>query len=90
MEAILGNKRRRLEQRRQESIDRQAERVSRTNKQQLEKLDERLGKGVGATKERERLQALIDEAESKKRKKKTKSKTKAASKESRKNNKKSG
>jgi len=36
-------------------------RTSRTHTQQLKVLDERLGEGVGATKERARLAALIEE-----------------------------
>jgi len=46
---------RRKEQRREEAVERQAARMSRTNKQQLELLNRKLGKGVGAVKERNRL-----------------------------------
>lgn len=39
-----------------------AERAKRSPQQQLKKLDDKLGVGVGAVKERARLQALIDKA----------------------------
>ncbi len=43
-----------------------AERASRSDKQQLEALDRRLGPGQGAQKERARLQARIEAASTKK------------------------
>lgn len=46
--------------RRENAQERQAERDSRTPKQQLALLDARLGDGVGAEKEREGLQHQID------------------------------
>jgi cell shape-determining protein MreC len=45
---------------------RQAERDERSPKEQLEKLDAKLGAGIGAKKERARLEKLIAEADSKK------------------------
>jgi len=45
--------------RRAEAAHRQLKRDQRSPKQQLAKLDSRLGKGVGAVKERARLQAQI-------------------------------
>ena len=84
MEVSLANKRRRLEARRQEAIDRQAQRETRSHKQQLELLDQRLGKDVGAKRERERLSSLIEEAEARsKRQKKTKTKSKEKNKKNR-------
>jgi len=49
------------EERRKEAEARQAERDQLTPEKQLARLDERLGVGVGAAKERARLQKLIDE-----------------------------
>ena len=62
----MSSKRRRLDERRQESIVRQTERDKRTPQQQLEKLDLLLGVGVGAIRERERLNAMIEKEELKK------------------------
>ena len=45
----------RKDKRREEALERQEARNQRTNKQQLEWLDEKLGKGQGAVKERKRL-----------------------------------
>lgn len=45
--------------RREEALERQKERDSRSAQQQLAFLDKRLGKGVGASKERKRLQSKI-------------------------------
>lgn len=49
------------EERRREAEARQKERDQLSAEEQLARLDERLGKGVGAARERARLQALIDE-----------------------------
>lgn len=49
------------EERRREAEARQKERDRLSAEEQLARLDERLGKGVGAARERARLQALIDE-----------------------------
>jgi hypothetical protein len=48
------------DERRSLAIENAEARAKRTPKQQLALLDERLGKGVGATRERARLQAEID------------------------------
>jgi hypothetical protein len=58
-----------MEFRREDAAKRQEARNARTPEQQLALLDSRLGAGKGARKERERLQAMIEEA-----KKETKSK----------------
>lgn len=50
------------EERRRRALERDAERRGRTPEQQLAVLDERLGPGVGAERERARLTALIDNA----------------------------
>lgn len=50
---------------REEAIERIEERNKRSAKQQMKILDERLGKGAGATKERERLAQQIDKADKK-------------------------
>ena len=47
------------ESRREMAAELEAERATRTPKQQLARLDERLGKDTGARKERARLQALL-------------------------------
>ncbi len=87
----MGNKRRRLEQRREEAVSRQAERDSRTPEEQLEKLDLLLGVGEGAKKERARLHRIIEEvALKKRRKKKDLSTSKESSKKAKKNNKRKG
>lgn len=49
------------EGRRREAEARQKERDRLSAEEQLARLDERLGKGKGAARERARLQALIDE-----------------------------
>lgn len=54
---MRGASRREREQRRQEADARSLDRVNRTPAQQLAVLDRRLGKGVGATKERAKLKA---------------------------------
>ncbi len=50
----------RLEQRRKEAKERDAFAASLTPKQKLANLDKKFGKGVGAKRERARLQKLID------------------------------
>lgn len=52
----------RKETRREEAKERQAERDKRTTQQQLDRLNQVLGEGQGATKERARLQKMIDAA----------------------------
>ena len=47
-------------QRREDAAEIAKERASRTNQQQLDILDLRLGKGIGAKKERARLLSLIE------------------------------
>jgi len=49
------------QERREKAETLAAERAKRTPQQQLARLDEKLGEGVGATKERARLQKLIDD-----------------------------
>ena len=56
----MGNKSRRLEERREEALERQSERSARTPVQQLEKLDILLGTDIGAERERARLQSIIE------------------------------
>jgi hypothetical protein len=84
----LGNKRRRLEERREEALERQTERSARTPIQQLEKLDIILGIGAGAKRERARLQLIIEERKLKQNK--TKKKSKENRNTQKKNNKKTG
>lgn len=48
------------ERRRREAAERQFDRDTRSPKQQIKLLDKRLGKGVGAKKERKRLNAQIN------------------------------
>lgn len=55
------NDRRRQEERREGAQRRQEARDSRTPQEQLQRLDELLGVGQGAQRERARLQALIKE-----------------------------
>ena len=54
----------------------QEERATRSPKQQLAVLDRRLGPGIGAEKERKKLQVLIDAPKPKKQADKVKSKKK--------------
>ena len=63
----------RREQLREEGDERQELRASRSNAQQIELLDQRLGVGEGAKRERARLAREIDEAMARKRKMKDKS-----------------
>ena len=64
----------RREQLREEGDERQELRASRSNAQQLELLNQRLGEGVGAKRERARLTQEID-ASIKEKKKKSESKS---------------
>jgi len=57
--AEFANSKQRREKRQDEAHARQMDRETRTPKQQLALLDKRLGKGVGAKRERERLALLI-------------------------------
>lgn len=52
----------RREARREEAVERQEHRAALSAAQQLARLDQRLGRGVGAQKERKRLQKLIQGA----------------------------
>lgn len=63
----------RREQLREEGEERQELRASRSNARQLELLDQRLGVGVGATRERARLAQEIDASIREKKKKKSES-----------------
>ena len=63
------NAKERIEIRRNNAAELKQARDIRTPKQQLEVLDMRLGVGIGAEKERKRLQNLIDNPPSKKNKK---------------------
>ena len=63
------NAKERIELRRAAASELKQARDARTASQQLEVLDKRLGAGVGAVKERKRLQYLIDNPPSKKNKK---------------------
>lgn len=51
--------RNRIRERREEAIERQSKRDNRTEKEQLEVLDNRLGINIGAEKERARLLNII-------------------------------
>lgn len=63
--------RRRIEQRRKTAAELKERRASLTDEQQLQRLDQLLGKNEGAVKERKRLAARIAEAKKPKSKKKT-------------------
>lgn len=60
------------QQRHEEAIVRQSAYDKRTPEQQLQILDERLGKGLGAKKERAKLNSIIAQRAAKKNKKKQK------------------
>jgi len=51
------------EERFNEAVERAMSRASRTASEQMDLLDERLGKGVGARRERARLMKLIEKGE---------------------------
>jgi len=68
----------RQELRQSEALERQKVWGIMTPQQQLEDLDRRLGKGVGATKQRTRLQYAIDYPQSKNQKKGKSKKSKKA------------
>jgi hypothetical protein len=53
----------RKDDRRRRAAERQEVRAKRTPQEQLKLLDDRFGEGKGATKERERLKAAIEEVE---------------------------
>lgn len=58
----------RVQKRRDEAKERQVARDSRSSQQQLDVLDDILGKGKGARRERARLKKLLDESGSNKKK----------------------
>jgi len=64
----------RYEQRQEEARDRQKIRDRRTPKEQIDVLDQRLGKDVGAARERLRLLTAIEEAYKKDEQRKSKKK----------------
>ena len=66
---FMRNRNDRKYQRREEGAERLEYWQSKSPKEQLEALDNRLGPGVGATKQRKRLQALLNVQEPKKEKK---------------------
>ena len=72
----------RREQLRAEGDERQELRASRSNAQQLELLNQRLGEGVGAKRERARLTQEIDASIREKSKKKSESKSSGRDKKS--------
>jgi hypothetical protein len=69
---------RRRDQRREDAEARQAKRDARTPQQQLQLLDQKLGKNTGATKERLHLHSLITEQPPKKAERKTRRERKKA------------
>lgn len=62
-------KKRRREERQNQAAERQNQRAKRSPQQQLIVLDNRLGKNIGAQKERQKLQDLINNAKFGKRNK---------------------
>ena len=66
----MANKSRRRQQRQEEAELRKQERGTRSDLDQLKILDNRLGKEIGATRERMRLQKRIEESKAKNRKSK--------------------
>ena len=56
-----GCRRSRREKRQREAIERQSRREKRTPQEQLQILDQRLGPGIGAERERARLTSMIEQ-----------------------------
>jgi hypothetical protein len=68
----INNGKRRRQQRRELAVKLGEERAERSPAQQLALLDERLGKGVGAKRERARLKRMMSSTAKKKKKKNVK------------------
>jgi len=66
----MANKSRRRQIRKEEATLRNAERLKRSDSEQLTFLDERLGKNLGAARERDRLNKKIEDVHNKSKSKK--------------------